>query len=473
MSVEEKIRQLMEQAEQMTASEESLTEEDLELLSDEELNALVENIDQLDELSKSTLGSYIKKASTDRVNKTKLDAELNDKVSKLSDVRHGIGDKDARASVDNARMRVLKQIDANDEKHAKRKMGIVKAVNRLTKEDLDVMSQEDFDALIEDYDNLDEDSQLVLANFVAQLEEEAKSRDIENAATLTAKVKAKAGNQDPDENGKVAKTPAKAPEGKEYNIKKEPSFKEGDQSEVFEAIDLGSLFDGEDLTEEFKTKAATIFESAVAARVEQELAVMQKELAEQAEQELAELKEGLVEQVDGYLGYISEQWLQKNEIALERGIKADLFESLMSSMYQVFTEHYINVPEEQLDVLEDMVEANESLEEALNEATQRNVELTSTLKEISKQMSIEEAVEDLSDVQAEKFRALVESIAFEDEETFAEKLSIIKENYFSVTQETKQPKVDFVSDEPVQSLTEEVEVKLDPTMALYTQALNK
>lgn len=347
----------------------------------------------------------------------------------------------------------------------------------LTKEDLELLSDDELNALAENIDKLDEESQAVLSAFVNELSEEAKSRDIENAAQLTAKVKAKAGNQDPNENDKVAKKEASAPEGRDYNIKKEPSFNKDDRSEELTTedtqIDLGSLFDGEDLSEEFKTKAATIFESAVAARVAQEMETVQEKLAEQAAQELAELKEGLVEQVDGYLGYIAEQWLQNNEIALERGIKADLFESLMSSMHQVFTEHYVNVPEEQLDVLEDMVEANEALEEALNDVTQRNVALTSELKEIVRHMQIEEAVEGLSDMQADKFRRLVESIPFEDEDSFGEKLDVIKENYFSGGSETKAAKVDFVSDEPVQSLTEEVEVKLDPTMAAYTKALNK
>ena len=157
---------------------------------------------------------------------------------------------------------------------------------------------------------------------------------------------------------------ADALEGKEYVIKKDASFAAGDQTEVLtledidnmsqEDIDLGSLFEGQDLSEEFKNKATTIFEAAVAARVTQEIERVTEELIEANNEEVASFKEGLIDKIDGYLGYISEQWLQKNELALERGIKADLFESLVTSMKTVFEEHYITVPEEQFDVLEDV-----------------------------------------------------------------------------------------------------------------------
>lgn len=336
----------------------------------------------------------------------------------------------------------------------------------LTEEDLEVLSKEEISQLIENIDQLDEVSKATLAQYVSTTSEFG---DVDNAAAGTAKVKAKAGMQDASDLKNTAKA---GTETMDRVIKKGASMEKGEQTSVAEQIDLGDLLSGEGLTEEFKVKAATIFEAAVTARVAQEVAAIEEELAQAGAEALAELKEGLNEKVDGYLGYVAEQWMNKNELALENGIKAEMFESFMSGMQTLFKEHYVTVPEDQLDVLESLQDELEMVKDSLDEATAHNIELVGTLTEVSKQMQIEEATDGLSEVQAEKFRALAESIAYDDE-SFSNKLAAIRENYFgeketNVISESKQV---FITDAPVDQLTEETTVKMSPDMAAYTKAI--
>jgi hypothetical protein len=240
-------------------------------------------------------------------------------------------------------------------------------------------------------------------------------------------------------------------------------------------IDLGALFDGVDLTEEFKEKATTVFESAVAARVAQEVELMESELAQRALNESAELKAGLVDKVDGYLDYMVEQWIKNNEIALERGIKAEIFESFIGKMRDVFVEHSINLPDEEFDLVENLQNQNEALEETLDEQVAQNIELTRTIKQYAKQTQITESSVGMTDIDAEKFALLAEEIQFDDAESFAKKLSVIRENYVAapVAKEVKQLTEDVTqgSNEPVAELTEAV--RLDPAMARYVAAMKR
>lgn len=339
----------------------------------------------------------------------------------------------------------------------------------LTEEDLDLLSEEEIAQLIENIDQLDETSKATLAKYVGSTTE---FMDKDNAAEGTKKVRAKSAMQDKSELKNHA-TEAPAPHGKEYNVKKGASWEQGDRTEVMEEIDLGGLLAAEGLTEEFKEKAATIFEAAVSARVSQEMERIQEELSQRSIEESAELKEGLIEKVDGYLGYVAEQWMNKNELALENGIKAEMFESFINGMKSVFTEHYVNVPEEQLDVLECLQAQIEEMQSQLDETTEHNVQLSATLKEISREIQIEEATDGLSEVQAEKFRALAENLVYEDEESFAHKLDVIRENYFSTSDAASltESKDTFITDAPVQQLEEDVKTTLTPEMSAYTKAI--
>jgi hypothetical protein len=232
--------------------------------------------------------------------------------------------------------------------------------------------------------------------------------------------------------------------------------------------DVAALTNGEDLSEEFKTKAATIFEAAVITRVKSEVAKLQEEFEIQLEEQVEEIKEGLVEKVDGYLNYIVEQWIEQNEIALESGMKSEILESFVQGLKGVFEEHYIDIPEEKFDVLGDMHEKLQQLESKLDEAVANNVELTNYINEQSRIASVYEAAEGLVDTDAEKFVGLAEELTYEDAESFKKKLQTIRENYFINNKSTTLVE-SVVTDSPV--LTEEYKA-VDPMMKSYLSVLN-
>ncbi|CAB5221487.1 prohead core protein [uncultured Caudovirales phage] len=249
----------------------------------------------------------------------------------------------------------------------------------------------------------------------------------------------------------------------------------GDQSVIRKGNavkeDMAALFNGEDLSEEFKDKATTIYEAAVMSRVKEEVARIEEEFEAKLEEAVAQNTEGLVEQVDGYLGYIAEQWIAQNEIALERGMKSEILEGFIGGLKGLFEEHYIDIPEERLDVLGEMESKIEELEAKLNEQLAANVEMNKTIAEQKRSDIVKTVSEGLTDTEVEKFTGLVEELAYEDAESFETKVKTIRENYFTtkVTSGVKS----VVTDAPVENLTEEVSKKVDPTMSAYLSALNK
>jgi hypothetical protein len=232
--------------------------------------------------------------------------------------------------------------------------------------------------------------------------------------------------------------------------------------------DVAALINGEELTEEFKTKAATIFEAAVVTRVKAEIAKIEEEFDTKLAEQVESIKEGLVEKVDGYLNYVVEQWMTDNELALENGMKTEIMESFVAGMKGLFEQHYIDVPAEKLDVLGDLQEEAESTKAKLDEQLAANVELTKQINEMKRVAEIAQFSGDMADTDAEKFKGLAEELAFEDAESFKTKLQTIKENYFGKKVSTTVESV--VTDEPV--LLDE-EKRVDPVMAGYLKALAK
>jgi hypothetical protein len=232
--------------------------------------------------------------------------------------------------------------------------------------------------------------------------------------------------------------------------------------------DVAALTNGEDLSEEFKTKAATIFEAAVITRVKTEVTKLQEEFDNQLAEQVEEIKEGLVEKVDGYLNYVVEQWIAQNEIALESGMKSEILESFVQGLKGVFEEHYIDVPEEKFDVLGDMQEKLEQLESKLNETVATNVDLTKQINEQKRIASVVDAADGLADTDVEKFKGLAEELSYEDADSFKKKLQTIRENYFT-NKSTNILVESVVTDSPV--ITEEYKA-VDPTMKSYLSVLN-
>jgi uncharacterized coiled-coil protein SlyX len=244
----------------------------------------------------------------------------------------------------------------------------------------------------------------------------------------------------------------------------------GDQS-VIKGVkeDVDALLNGEELSEEFKQKAETIFEAAVMNRVKAEVARLEEEFEAKLQESVAQNVEGLVEQVDGYLGYVAEQWIAQNEIALERGMKSEILEGFVSGLKGLFEEHYIDVPEERFDVLGEMEQRMEELEAKLNEQVAANIELSKSLAESKRDEIVKTVSEGLTDTETEKFLGLVEELSYENAETFETKVKTIRENYFTTKAITEVKSV--VTDAPVEALTEGK--KLDPVMSAYLSALNK
>jgi hypothetical protein len=235
--------------------------------------------------------------------------------------------------------------------------------------------------------------------------------------------------------------------------------------------DVDALMAGEELSEEFRQKAETIFEAAVMTRVHAEVARLEEEFESKLAEQVAKNTEGIVEQVDGYLGYIAEQWMTQNEIALERGIKSDILEGFVSGLKDLFEEHYIDMPEEKFDVLGEMEQQLEELETKLNEQVAANIELTKTLAEQKRVDIVKSISEGLTDTETEKFMGLVEELSYEDATSFETKVKTIRENYFTTKGSTEVKSV--VTDAPVETLTEEKKPQVDPSMSAYLTALNK
>ena len=235
--------------------------------------------------------------------------------------------------------------------------------------------------------------------------------------------------------------------------------------------DVDALMAGEELSEEFRQKAETIFEAAVLNRVKNEVARIEEEFESKLAEQVAQNTEGLVEQVDGYLGYIAEQWMTQNEIALERGMKSDILEGFIGGLKNLFEEHYIDIPEEKFDVLGEMESKIDELETKLNEQYAANIELSKVLAETNRIAIVTVVSEGLTDTESEKFMSLVEELSYEDQASFETKVKTIRENYFTTKGSTEIKSV--VTDAPVEVLNEEGSKKLDPAMSAYAAQLNK
>ena len=194
--------------------------------------------------------------------------------------------------------------------------------------------------------------------------------------------------------------------------------------------DVDALVDGEDLSEEFKNKAATIFEAAVKSKTREEIARIYESMTSEFEEKLEESTEALTEKVDTYLNYVVEEWTKENELAIDRGLKGEIAEDFISGLKQLFEDHYIDVPDEKYDVLEAQSEKISELETKLNESIEKSVELSNKTSKLVREQVISEVSEDLADTEIEKFKGLVEDVEFGTEESFREKLNTLKESYF-------------------------------------------
>lgn len=221
--------------------------------------------------------------------------------------------------------------------------------------------------------------------------------------------------------------------GDEPEMKKESYEAEESVDAVDTAkAELDTLVNNEaTLSEEFKEKTAVIFEAAVKSKLSEEIDRLETQYKEELEEEVSSTKSELVEKVDSYLNYVVENWIKENEIAIENGLRTEIAEGFMDKLKDLFTESYIQVPESKVDLVDELAEQVEELETKLNETTQKVIDQSGEIEEMTKDRIINESASDLADTQVEKLKSLVNDLDFESEEKFAEKVNTIKEAHFS------------------------------------------
>ena len=256
-------------------------------------------------------------------------------------------------------------------------------------------------------------------------------------------------------------------EDEDEEVKKE-------EVEIDMTDDINALVADEDLSEDFKAKAKTIFEGAVAAKVKEQMIEAEAKLEEETTQKIEEIKDDLTEKVDSYLNYVSESWVEENELAIERGLKSELTEDFINGLKQLFEEHYVEVPEDKFDVVEELANRLDEMEDKLNEEVASNIGAQQDIEELQREKIISEASKDLADTQIEKLKALSEDVDFESIETFQEKVSTLKESYFG------EGKVEMISDDSAVvsedadfSGAGDVAQPVNEGMSQYTAALTK
>ena len=232
---------------------------------------------------------------------------------------------------------------------------------------------------------------------------------------------------------------------------------------------VDALLAGENLSEDFREKAETIFESAVSTRVQEEVSVLEEAYAKSLEEEVSQIHEQLIEQVDSYLNYVVENWVKENEVAIESGLRTELTEGFISGLRNLFAEHYIDVPEEEVNIVEEMGNKLEKIETRLNEEIDRNVSLSRMLNESKQTEILFSAYDGLTTTQAAKLRSLAENITFTTPEEYETKVQTLKESYFSksVSQRTH---LDPVEDADGRTMIAEEHTG---PMAHYVKAIGK
>jgi len=231
--------------------------------------------------------------------------------------------------------------------------------------------------------------------------------------------------------------------------------------------DVNALLGGEELSEEFKEKAKVVFEAALKAKVSQIKEDLEQQYSAALSEEVEEIKEALAQRVDSYLEYVADEWFQENALAIEAGLKTEMTESFLSGMKSLFEDHYVTIPEDKYDVLESMVEKLDEMETKLNEQIEKNISLNKRLAEAVADGILDEISEGLADTQKEKLASLAESVEFESEEEYREKLETLKGSYFTSKAVSPSAKTESLS-EGVDNSPESV----SGTMAAYLKTLS-
>jgi len=237
--------------------------------------------------------------------------------------------------------------------------------------------------------------------------------------------------------------------------------------------DLNAIFGENDLSEEFKSQVQTIFEAAVVAKINSELESMEASFGAKLQESEASILSTITDKVDSYLSYVVEEWIKDNELAIERGIKSEITEEFIGGLKQLFEDHYIDVPEEKVDVVDSLAERVDQLEQELNETVEKNIDLFSKVKGFQKDEILTSLSDELTDIESEKMKGLAEGVAFEDVDQYRTALETIKENYFPRTVHGKTTTLDEEFEVSENGLAGTEEAPPNSTMAAYVSTLGR
>ncbi len=270
----------------------------------------------------------------------------------------------------------------------------------------------------------------------------------------------------------VAEEPVK--EGEEVVAEEETSEEEVVAEDAVEEKidveeDINALIAGEELSEEFQSKARTIFEAAIKSKIGELKEQLQGQYEQSLTEEVATVKKELTERVDSYLEYVAEEWVNENQLAIEHGLKTEMTESFLNGMKGLFEDHYVSIPEEKYDVIENMVDKLDEMEGKLNEQIEKNVALNRRLAESTADGIFAEVTEGLTDTQKDKLAGLVENVEFESEADYREKLVTLKKSYFPENAGAQRDKSENLSEEANQPSYQQI----SGSMEAYLSTLNR
>jgi hypothetical protein len=347
---------------------------------------------------------------------------------------------------------------------------IIEELKGFEKEDIQSLVNEMMKKDDEDEDDEDEDekSESTKADLLKKIAEHFKSEDEEVVKeSLTAILEASHKDDEEDEDEEEMDEATKKEASDEDDEDEDED--EDEKSESYDmSDDIDALVGGEDLSEEFKSKAKTVFQAAVSAKVSEIKENLESQKRDEIVEASNELKEELINKVDSFLGYVAEEWVKDNELAIERGLKSELTENFIQGLKSLFEDHYVEVPDDKLDVVDELASKIEEVEAKLNEEVSKNIDLSQERDELVRTQVVGQVSKDLTESEVEKLTKLIEDI--DQDEDFESNVKTIKESYFSDSKETLQLDEEVVSDSDENTSTK---VNLDPSMAAYSAALGK
>ena len=327
------------------------------------------------------------------------------------------------------------------------------------------MSEDNLDLELHDEDNQVEEGHDM---------KNAEAQSIASVAATSASVK-KAAKRKGDKDGKDEPAPqGNTPKAKAAMVnagyKMMASMKKEDLAQLLDALGVEEITEEEEvaeasydfsdelntlveseatLSDEFKAKTAVIFETAIKTKISEEVLRLEDEYQSRLEEELDSTRSDLVEKVDSYLNYVVDQWMEENKLAVETGLRTEIAEGFMNSLKDLFVESYIDVPETKVDLVDELAETVQELEEKLNEQTGTAIEMSQQLEALQRDTIVRESARDMAETEVEKLKSLVESLDFEDEESFTAKVKTVKESYFKkeITEEVLDETTDDWSDD--------------------------